>query len=487
MALGVTDVAEPRGAGGGSSNWVDELGANFGGQREQNWINDLGAVGERSGVAAAAEPAAVAATSNESYYFNVVEQAAAAAETAAWWLGGWYDTEPSVSNLRERLESFIRLQSKLRGVAISLSWVSASENFTLVAGEWKGRKVTEDDIFLFGSGTKPYTAVGVMRAVEAGRVGLDDAAAPLVDKALRRVGANTTLAALFGPRARLVTLRQLLHMSSGIADFDYPAFDDALLQAGVAKRVHTPLEFVLGAAAVKPPFICEPGSCVSYSSTNYVLLGLVLLALDESAQAWYELDQKALLGGGADPLPRSSFLTTGPISDSTTLFGKHGKPSLWPLGRRGQVDIGAQDASILGWVCGNLASTTGEVAQFFWELLIERSILRHDTIEAMAELEPLGLGWGRGHIAYGLGLMLKQTSWARGARYGEWGTYLGHGGNTYGFLSEQGLIPQLNATFSVVANSNADDLFVAGVLTCQIIAVAAEEVLGHNIRLPCGG
>ena len=99
----------------------------------------------------------------------------------------------------------------------------------------------------------------------------------------------------------------------------------------------------------------------------------------------------------------------------------------------------------------------------------------------------LGLGWGRGHIAYGLGLMLKQTSWARGARYGEWGTYLGHGGNTYGFLSEQGLIPQLNATFSVVANSNADDLFVAGVLTCQIIAVAAEEVLGHNIRLPCGG
>jgi hypothetical protein len=48
-----------------------------------------------------------------------------------------------------------------------------------------------------------------------------------------------------------------------------------------------------------------------------------------------------------------------------------------------------------------------------------------------------GLGWGRGHISYGAGLMLKQTSWAHTAALGEWGAYLGHGGNTYGFLSEQ--------------------------------------------------
>jgi len=412
----------------------------------------------------------LAIRANESYT-DLVSQAVEQVQNVAWWLGGWIDPMPQRRNLRSRLQSLITLQSRLRGVAISLSWVSESDSFTLVAGEVDGRKVSPDDVFLFGSGTKPFTACAIMRAAEAGRLKIDGLAAPLVDEGLRRLGSAATLGKLFGPRAARVTIRHLLHMSSGLADFDYPEFDNWLLEAGNANTTHSPLEFLLGAASVRPSFLCDPGECVTYSSTNYVLLGFVLLSLQPDtpnigggpvpagqAEGGAAGRRQGQIPSGGPPLwwdmpemrgvlpedparnlsfPRSKFLSRGPISEATTIFGRHGKPTLWPLDNDHVIDIGAQDASILGWVCGNLASTTAEVARFFWELLVEGTIVSEESVRIMSDLEPLGLGWGRGHISYGAGLMLKQTSWAHSASLGEWGAYLGHGGNTYGFLSEQ--------------------------------------------------
>ena len=183
-------------------------------------------------------------------------------------------------------------------------------------------------MFLFGSGTKPYTAVAVMRAVEAGQVDLSARAAPLINEVrtakanhthfqsappevgqprhpgspkstvplalrrsctswstapreaagvgqpdarlpelsgplggarlamqrgegrarprppdraqgLRRLGSSATMGKLFGPRAWNITTEHLLHMSSGIADFDYPEFDNALLRAGTRPPLGT--------------------------------------------------------------------------------------------------------------------------------------------------------------------------------------------------------------------------------------------------------
>lgn len=173
----------------------------------------------------------LASQANESYQ-DLVSQTVTQVSNLAWWLGGWVDTAPERRNLRARLESLIALQSKLRGVAISLSWMSAHESFTLVAGEVDGRKVSPDDVFLFGSGTKPYTAAAVMRAVERKRLNLSALAAPLADEGLRRLGSRQTLGKLFGSRAANITVAHLLHMSSGIADFDYPEFDNALLREG---------------------------------------------------------------------------------------------------------------------------------------------------------------------------------------------------------------------------------------------------------------
>ena len=62
-------------------------------------------------------------------------------------------------------------------------------------------------------------------AVEAGRLGLDDAAHEWVDPVLRRMW-NSSLEALWGKNSTIVTIRDLLGMTSGFADYD-----DAHLEA----------------------------------------------------------------------------------------------------------------------------------------------------------------------------------------------------------------------------------------------------------------
>jgi hypothetical protein len=49
---------------------------------------------------------------------------------------------------------------------------------------------------------------------------------------------------------------------------------------------------------------------------------------------------------------------------------------------------------------------------------------------------------------------LRQSSWnaTEPPVLGSWGSYVGHGGDTYGFLSESGVLSEFNASFSATAN-----------------------------------
>mmetsp|Transcript_11174 Transcript_11174/g.21668 ORF Transcript_11174/g.21668 Transcript_11174/m.21668 type:complete len:154 (+) Transcript_11174:272-733(+) len=97
------------------------------------------------------------------------------------------------------------------------------------------------------------------------------------------------------------------------------------------------------------------------------------------------------------------------------------------------------------------------------------------------------VGGGRGTGIRGGEVESEQESTLpRALRWDEWGVYEGHGGMTYGFLSEQGLIHQLNATFSAVVNNVERDYFVGGVLVCTLIREAAREIAEVDVALPCG-
>ena len=69
-----------------------------------------------------------------------------------------------------------------------------------------------------------------------------------------------------------------------------------------------------------------------------------------------------------------------------------------------------QDATLLGWTCGNLAARASEVAAFFWDLLVARTVVSPRALAMMADVSPLSAGWAKGYLSYGTGLMLQQTS-----------------------------------------------------------------------------
>ena len=142
--------------------------------------------------------------------------------------------------------------------------------------------------------------------VDAGVLSLDDAFAPYVDAVLSR-GAVSGLDAssvleLWGGDARIsaVTIGQLLKMTSGVPDYDTPALR-SYQNSNPSSDVDGPA-FAL--THVNKSLSCDPSAATGlqnacpgvYSSTNYVLLGLVLLECSvPNATDWRSYDQSQVL------------------------------------------------------------------------------------------------------------------------------------------------------------------------------------------------
>ena len=116
---------------------------------------------------------------------------------------------------------------------------------------------------LFGSGTKPFVAAAVLQQVDAGKLRLDSKVAEVIDAGLRRAN-GTTLGGLFGAQAANVTVSHLLHMQSGLVDFDVPSLDDKILTESGADW--PPYAVLRAAASQSPTFHCAPGECTESSN-----------------------------------------------------------------------------------------------------------------------------------------------------------------------------------------------------------------------------
>jgi len=129
-----------------------------------------------------------------------------------------------------------------------------------------------------GSGTKPMTAVVLLRLVQQGRLSLDAPLPRLAARNRRDGGRLARLVGRFGGRLRTVTVRQLLSMTSGLADYDEsPAY-------GAAFQAHPYRDFSLGRLAaygleLPPAFSPGAGHHTLYSNTNFVLAGMIAEAI----------------------------------------------------------------------------------------------------------------------------------------------------------------------------------------------------------------
>lgn len=260
--------------------------------------------------------------------------------------------------------------------ALQLGWSSEEGNFGVAAGvvddktvessERLARPTSVYDRFLFGSGTKPLTSVAVLRLMEQGVLSLDDPISKHVDPILTAKN-GTSMTDLFGSQAADVTVGDLLRMQSGLADFDTPTLDDDILTHG--DEEWPPYAILRAAAGSTPPINFPPGSQTEYSSTNYVLAGLVLLAHDADAGSdWTKLDlfKLAFPPELAAAYKNVSFVNDGPISATATVAGFSG------MIKGTMTSIWAQRGGVLGWTCGNMAASTIDVARFYRDLLVTK-------------------------------------------------------------------------------------------------------------------
>eukprot|EP00913_Durusdinium_trenchii_P018940 g17798.t1 len=354
------------------------------------------------------------------------------------------------SQLQTAFQSLVDGLSQKYGYAMQIAW---RQVLMMIFLAWMSKAVTAEDTFAFGSGTKPYTAVLLLKLASEGKIELDRPASEYVDGILKRMRNGTSMVGLFGADAAKVTVGHLLRMQSGLADFDVSGFDDALLKQGGS--VHSPLEFLHAAAKQSPVFLCNPGQCTSYTSTNYVLAGFVALGAVAPTSDWTSLDQAQIFPQPASAkYQKCTFADTGSLNKTLDIPGAAGS-----FLRRTQ--IYGQDASILGWTCGNLIAPAGSAAEFFYDLLIAKRIVPSEMVAKMQEFAPLNVGWAKGMIQYGTG-------------------------DTYGFLSESGVLSQFNASFSATANEEYLGPFVKNVMVCTMIRVAAKVLLDQDVFLKCG-
>ncbi|MBZ5589785.1 MAG: beta-lactamase family protein [Acidobacteriia bacterium] len=270
-----------------------------------------------------------------------------------------------------------------------------------------------------GSITKQFTATAVLLLAEEGRLSLDDR--------LVRWFPDLT-------RARDVTLRQLLSMTSGYQDFwpqDYvmPMMLEPTAPLAIVERwAKKPLDF-------------EPGTKWQYSNTNYVILGLVVEKV--SGTSLFDLLNARVftpLGiGTVTETDRSAF---GPADPEGYLrFG------LGPL--RPAPEVGR------GWIfgAGGLAMTAGDLAR--WDIsMINQAVMQPDSYRQMETEVRTARGVGTG---YGLGVSVGMADDHR---------YLSHGGGVSGFTARNTVYPDDRA--AVVVLTNRDPTNAAGQIATRV-------------------
>ena len=241
------------------------------------------------------------------------------------------------------------------------------------------------DLYAWGSATKTHTALLIVQLAEKGLFKLADTLVSLANDYLRAISNGTSdLIQLFGPEVKAVTVRQLLQMTAGLTEYD--TANTRAYQNSHRQDDLTPM-WVLNVA--NHTFRCKPGTCGVYSSTNYVLLGLVA-ARFQHASSWDTLDQRAWMQRIPTDLPEvqpgGSFKALyygmhGPYSAFKTAVaadGTHATVHGYQLPLDGTncstflgcpaLDVYTMSASG-GWTCGNLVSTSTSVADFYWALL----------------------------------------------------------------------------------------------------------------------
>ncbi len=314
------------------------------------------------------------------------------------------------------------------------------------------RPLQVDDRLQIGSNTKAFTVILALQLQEAGVLSMDDPLSKWLPDLAARI-----------PNGDQVTLRHLAGNTSGVWDYADPLMQplvDNNDQEGLAKG-YTPEELIeLVIADGAPTF--APGEGWHYSSSNFILLGMVVEAAAGKPLA--ELYQERIF----DPLgmTSTSYLEGSPEPGSQ-VDGYYAVP-------------GGELTNMTGWnatqggAAGGIVSTAEDMARFARGLFGGGLFQDDATLAEMIDFRELDYGEGGGVFAgYGLGLIDFETAGFKA---------IGHAGQTPGFQSLWFWAPEAQASFVLLTNSGSCRVtFMPSSVTPEMIGLGTGTISGGSM------
>ena len=284
-----------------------------------------------------------------------------------------------------------------------------------------GIDISSDTPFLLGSTSKTFTALGIMRLVEEGKVELD---AP-VKKYLPEFKLATP------EYDSVITIRHLLNHTSGLSDKGMPK----------TSLGENSLEDELALLAQCKP-VSEPGKTFTYFNGNYRLLGLVIERV--TGLTYGEFLHTEIF----KPLGMTSTFP-GPVGVKGIAKG-HGEIFGFPFRREQKYRAGALPS-------GYIVSSASDIARY---LIAELRAGKGDT--SIFNPETIKATWqppGNKKDGYAFGWLAMDTLGKT--------TFLAHGGSLENYQSFFYLNPELNIGFVFLMNQGGILPMIGGFSTLR--------------------
>lgn len=280
----------------------------------------------------------------------------------------------------------------------------------------RGTPLTARHRFRVASHSKTFTAAGILKLREAGRIGLDDPVGRHVG-GLQRDVAAVTIGQLLSHTAGLVRDGS----DSGQWTDRRPFLDEAALRADLAQGT-----------------VIEPNTRFKYSNHGYGLLGLVVEALTGEPYATW-IAREIVAASGLDETTPDATRGLG----SGRLPFARGHTAKLPLGRR-VVIPGDNPTHALASATG-FVGTGGDLARFFASLMPSS---RLSVLSTASRREMSRRLWRDPHSSverwYGLGTI--------SGTLGDW-EWFGHSGSFQGTVTRTANVPAHALTVSVLTNA----------------------------------
>lgn len=325
-----------------------------------------------------------------------------------------------------------------------------------------------------------------MKLISTGAFSLHDEIGPLVDPILASMGKRnpkqnfSSLRELWGEAAERTTVEQLLGMKSGIPDFDTAkpnmtgiSLDPlrAMLYA-TPKRCDTPTELMSVSWVAHKFKECQRlphfPSLFCYSSTNFMLLGLVLAAKAGKID-WRDFDQSAYLPEALRDEIR--FANHGSPRDWGTVHGYDRTAYNVPKGQHNNHDDWEVDGVFSGWTASNLVATPSAVAELAWQIFgPPKGIAPKAFVDQMIPNRTSLYGLGAFNIGFQTG------------HKDELGVAYGHLGATYGYQSVVAYFPKLNVALAIATNIETDNQVQPSDTFCLSYNSVASILLGKKFE-----